>query len=99
MTTISYPLRINERIMPLVNLKAKEEYIDKSAALRRLLYQGVEDYVMELYKEGRLSAENIAEMLDKSIYDIHRLIQKRNIRVEHSDTIYRKSRETAKKLF
>lgn len=99
MTTLPYPLRIDKRIMPLVDLKAKEEYTDKSTALRILLYKGVEDYVLELYNEGRLSIGKVAEILNKSIYEVHRLVQKKNIKIEHSLAIYKKSRETAKKLF
>ena len=98
MTTLSYPLRIDQRIMPLVDLKAKDEYTDKSTALRKLLYQGVQDYVLDLYVDGRLSIGRVAELLDKSIYDIHKLIQKKDIKVGHSAEIYKKSRETARKL-
>jgi len=99
MTTLSYPLRIDERIMPLVDLMAKDEYTDKSTALRKLLYQGVEDYILELYKDGRLSIGKVAEILGKTIYDIHILIRKRGIKIKHSEEVYKKSRETAKKLF
>jgi len=99
MTTVSYPLRIDERIMPLVDLKAKDEYTDKSTALRKLLYKGVEDYLLELYAEGRLSIGRVAEMLNKSIYDVRVLIQAKGIKIMHSEEIYKKSRETAKKLF
>ena len=98
MKTISYPLRIDERIMPLVDIKAKDEYIDKSTALRKLLYKGVEDYLLELYEEGRISIGKTAEMLNKSVYEVQRLIQKKGIKMEHSPSIYKKSRETAKKL-
>ena len=99
MTTVSYPLRIDERIIPLVDLKAKSEYIDKSTAIRKLLYQGIEDYVLELYREGRISIGRVAGILNKSIYEVHRLIQKKSIKIEHPARIYKKSRKTAKKLF
>lgn len=99
MVTVSYPLRIDERIMPLVDLRAKDEYVDKSTALRKLLYQGVEDYVLELYRDGRLSIGKVAEILGKTIYDIHRLLQKRRIKIKHTEEVYKKSRETAKKFF
>jgi len=98
MTTISYPLRIDEKIMPLVDLKARDEYIDKSTALRKLLYRGVEDYLLELYEEGRISIGRVAEILNKSIDEVQNIIQKKGIKVEHSLRIYKKSRETAKKL-
>ena len=98
MRSIAYPLRIDERIMPLVELKAKDEYTDKSTALRKLLYTGVEDYVLELYGEGRLSIGKVCEILNKSIYDVHRLIKKKGIKIEHSAEIHKKSREHLQKF-
>lgn len=99
MKSISYPLRIDERILELVNLKSRDEYIDKSTALRKLLYKGVEDYVIELYIEGRLSIGKVAEILGKNIYDVHRILLKHGIKVEHDEKIYRASSRTAKKVF
>ena len=98
MKSISYPLRIDERIIELVNLKSKDEYIDKSTALRKLLYQGVEDYVIELYIEGRLSMGKVAEILGKSIYDVHKLLIKRGVKIEHDEKIIGASEKTAKKI-
>lgn len=98
MKSISYPLRIDERIIELVNLKSKDEYIDKSTALRKLLYQGVEDYVIELYIESRLSIGKVAEILGKSIYDVHKLLIKRGVKIEHDEKIIGASEKTAKKI-
>jgi len=98
MKSISYPLRIDERIIELVNLKSKDEYIDKSTALRKLLYQGVEDYVIELYIESRLSIGKVAEILGKSIYDVHKLLIKRGVKIEHDEKIISASEKTAKKI-
>ena len=39
----------------LANLRTKEEHVDKSTALRQLLYVGAQDYVLELYGSGRIS--------------------------------------------
>lgn len=99
MKTISYPLRIDERILELVNLKSKDEYIDKSTALRKLLYKGVEDYLIELYEDGRLSIGKVAEILGKSIYDVHKLLLKHGIKTEHDEAIHGASTKTAKKIF
>ena len=98
MKSISYPLRIDERIIELVNLKSKDEYIDKSTALRKLLYQGVEDYVIELYIESRLSIGKVAEILGKSIYDVHKLLIKRGVKIEHDEKIISAREKTAKKI-
>src|SRR3989344_1221331 len=98
MKNVSYPLRFDDRILELVNLKSKDEYIDKSTALRKLLYQGVEDYVIELYIESRLSIGKVAEILGKSIYDVHKLLIKRGVKIEHDEKIIGASEKTAKKI-
>lgn len=94
-----YPLRIDERIMPIIELKAKDEYIDKSTAIRKMIYRGVEDYVIELYKDGRISIGKAAEIIGKSVYDLQRLIEKKGVKIMHSENVLKKSKETAKKLF
>ncbi len=99
MKSISYPLRIDERILELVNLKSRDEYTDKSTALRKLLYMGVEDYVIELYIDGRLSIGKAAEILGKNVYDVHRILLKHGIKVGHEEKIYNASSKTAKRLF
>ena len=75
MATVAYPLRISDKLMGLAELRTKEEYVDKATAIRQLLYKGAEDYVLELYLKGRLSLSNAAEILDKSVHDILRLVQ------------------------
>ena len=99
MKSVSYPLRIDENVMSMVELKAKDEYIDKSTALRKLLYKGIEDYMIELYKEGRISIGKIAEVLGKSIHDMHRILLKHQVRIKHDENILVESRTTAKKIF
>ena len=99
MKNISYPLRIDEKIIELANLKAKDEYTDKSTALRKLLYKCVEDYVVELYSEGRLSIGKIAEILGKCVYDVQGIFLKHGIKAEHDEKIYLASEKTAKKFF
>ncbi len=99
MKSVSYPLRIDDQIMGMVELKAKDEYIDKSTALRKLLYTGIEDYMAGLYEEGRLSIGKMAEILGKSIYDVQRLLLSHNVRIKHDEEILANSQINAKKVF
>ncbi|MBU4373735.1 MAG: UPF0175 family protein [Euryarchaeota archaeon] len=73
MEAVSYPLRIPRKVMDLVDLRTKEEHVDKSTALRQLIYRGAQDYVMELYQKGRVSLSRAAELLDVSTFDVLRL--------------------------
>lgn len=99
MKSISYPLRLDEKIMDLAELKAKDEYIDKTSALRKLLYRGAEDYLIDLYLDGRLSIGKIAEILGKTIYDVHAILLKKGIKIYHGREIIEQSRRTAGELF
>ena len=99
MKSISYPLRLDEKIMDLAELKAKDEYIDKTTALRKLLYQGAEDYLIDLYLDGRLSIGKIAEILEKTIYDIHLILLKKGIKIDHGSELIEQSKRTAKEIF
>ena len=48
MTAIAYPLRIPEEILTISKLRAKEEHVDQTTALRQFLHIGVEEYVLQL---------------------------------------------------
>lgn len=98
MATKAYPLRIDENIFPIVDLKSKEEYVDKTTALRQLLYLGVEDYVMKLYGEGRVSLSKAAEVLRKSVHDVLLLAQKNGVKARISEEAGKASRKTAEAL-
>ena len=98
MVTKAYPLRIDENIFPVIELRAREEYVDKTTALRQLLYQGVEDYLMKLYGEGRISLGKAAEALNKSVHDVLLIAEKRKIKPQHSGQAHEKSIRTAKRL-
>lgn len=98
METVSYPLRIPEEILSLAKLRAKEEYIDQSTAIRQLLYLGAEEYVLGLVESGRLSIGKAAELLKTSIQDIHRLAEKHGIRLGATKEQQLKSSETMRDL-
>lgn len=98
MTTKAYPLRIDENVFPIIEFKAREDYVDKSTAARQLLYQGVENYVLKLYGDGRISLGKAAEALNKSVHDVLLLVQERKIKSPHPEQAYETSRRTAKRL-
>ncbi|HIH19823.1 TPA: hypothetical protein HA244_00995 [Candidatus Micrarchaeota archaeon] len=98
METVSYPLRIPEEILALAKLRAKEEYLDQSTALRQMLYLGAEDYVLSLVETGRISVGRAAELLKTSVQDIHRLAEKHGMRIGATGEQQKKSRLTLNRL-
>ena len=98
METVSYPLRIPQEIIALAKLRAKEEYIDQSTALRQLLYLGAEEYILTLVEAGRISIGRAAELLKTSIQDIYRLADKHGVRLGATREQAQKSAGTMRRL-
>jgi len=59
---------------------------------------GAQDYVLELYRKGRISLSRAAELLDVSTFDVLRMAEERGIEVGATEEHQKKSRETAKAL-
>jgi hypothetical protein len=98
MEAASYPLRIPKNILELALFRTKEEHIDKSTALRQLLYMGAQDYVLGLYKKGRISLSRAAELLEVSTFDVLRLAQEKGIQIGATGMQQEKSRDAAAEL-
>jgi len=73
MATKPYPLRIPDDLLDLAEARSKEQHVDRSTALRQLMYEGAEIYVLKLISAGRLSVSRGAEILNKSVHEIYRL--------------------------
>jgi len=93
-----YPLRIPENLVTLARLCSSEEHVNQSTALKQLLYTGAENYTLELLRKGRISISRAAELLDRTIYDIHRLAKEKNIELGTTEAYYKKSKEITKNL-
>jgi len=81
---IVYPLKLKEEIIPILELKSKEEHTNKAIVLKQLIYKSLQDYVIKLCAKGRLSIGKAAEVLDISIYDIHEIAIKKGIKLSAS---------------
>ena len=98
MEAVSYPLQIPKNVMTLVNLRTEEEHVDESTALMQLLFMGLQDYVVELHKKGRISLSRAADMLGVSTFDIIAIARERGIQIGATEEQQKKSRETAASL-
>ena len=58
-----YPVRIPKHLLELADLRAAEEQIDRSTALRQLLHAGALGYVLDVLAKGRISLSKAAELL------------------------------------
>lgn len=92
------PLRVPENLDELAALSAQEQHTDKATALRQWLHRGAAEYVSKLVAEGRISVGRAAELLDVTVYDIHRMAETQGIELGATDEQRRRSRELAAKL-
>ena len=95
---IVYPMKIREEIMPIIELKSKEEHTNKAVVLKQMMYKGLEDYILKLIEKGRISIGKAAEILDVSIYDIHEMAESKGIKLSASPEQRQKSKGYLKKI-
>ena len=91
--SIVYPIKLKEEIMPLIELKSKEEHTNKSIVLKQFLYKGMEDYIIGLISKCRLSAGKASEILGISIYYIHEIAKSKGIKLSATKEQRQRSRE------
>ena len=96
--TVVYPMKLKDEIMPIIELKSKEEHTNKAIVLKQLVYKGLEYYVMQLCVNGRLSVGKAAEILDISIYDVHRIAEREGAKLSATEEQRKKSKELLRKL-
>lgn len=92
--TVVYPIKLKDDIMPLIELKSREEHTNKAIVLKQFLYQGLKNYVIDLVGRGRLSVGKAAEILDLSIYEIHDIAKSKGLKLSATKEQRQKSRES-----
>ena len=75
------PLRIEQNILRLAELRGKDEHTTKTAAIKQFLYSGAEEYLLKLCSHGRISIGKAAEILHKSIYDLQESAKQKGIQL------------------
>ncbi len=96
--TVVYPMKLKDEIMPLIDLKSKEEHTNKAIVLKQILYKGLEDYAIGLVSRGRLSAGKAAEILNLSIYDIYEIAKSKGLKLSATKEQRVISKETIEKF-
>lgn len=92
------PLRIGENILRVAELKSKEEHTSRTAAIKQFLHSGVEEYVLRLCSQGRLSIGKAAEILHKSIYDLQESARQKGVELGITSEQYQRHKKYVKEL-
>lgn len=96
--TIVQPVRLSEKLKPLIELKSREEHLSKSVVIRKFVYEKLEDYALDLCNRGRLSIGKAAELLDTTIYDLLEKAKGKGIVLSAAEDAHEESRKTVEKL-
>lgn len=91
-------MRIPENLIELAEAKAAEERTDRATALRRLLYAGAEDHVLELLRRERISVSRAAELLDSSAHRVLLLARERGVETGSTTEQHERSARLAREL-
>jgi hypothetical protein len=92
MKTMPYPVRLPKHLLELADLRAEDERVDRSTALRQLLYSGAVGYVLELLGKGRISLSKAAELLDCSTLAVVQKAQNRGVPIGSAVEYYEKAK-------
>lgn len=87
------PLRLEEDILKLAELRSKDENTTKTTAIKQFLYSGAEEYLLRLCSQGRISIGKAAEILHKSIYDLQESAKQKGIELGITAKQYHKSKK------
>jgi len=63
-------IRLPEELLRAVRKRAKIEGLDESTTIRQLIDQGVKDYCVKLYREGRLTLGEAAEFANVNVREM-----------------------------
>src|SRR3989338_2469114 len=92
------PLRIEDKIMEVVELKSRDEHTNKTVAIRQFLHSGAEEYLLRLCSQGRISIGKVAEILQKSIYDLQEAAKQKGIELGITAKEYNEGKKLAEEI-
>lgn len=81
-------IRVPPQLVQEVDEIADVEGIDRSAALKRLIAEGIRqwkvEYAVRLYREGRVSKARAAELAGVSLYEMIDLLRERAMPLQYN---------------
>lgn len=92
------PLRIDDEILKVVELRSKDEHTSKTTTIKQFLYNGAEEYLLKLCSQGRISIGKVADLLHKSVYSLQESAKQKGIELGITAKEYNESKKLAKEL-
>jgi len=87
---ITKSIRMPEDLLDAITIVEKEEKIEETTAIRKLIKIGYETYITDLYKAGKLTLTDISRYLDIGQIEALELLLNRGVKgnLDASDIMY-----------
>jgi hypothetical protein len=84
--SVSKTVRLPRKLLRAIEHRAESEDVNESSAIRHLLTLGAEDYAVELFREGKVTLNEAAELagvtLRQMVDSLHRHGVRGNVRID-----------------
>lgn len=77
---MSIIIDIPKNIEDVLELRSREEHIDRISVLKQMLWDGVESYLIAQHSSGKISKGKLAELLKVDIYELNEVLEKHNVK-------------------
>lgn len=77
---MSITIDVPKNIENILDLRSREEHIDRVSVLKQMLWDGVESYLVNQYSGGKISKGKLAELLNLDIYGVNDVLEKHHIK-------------------
>jgi predicted HTH domain antitoxin len=79
-TSVVKTIRLPKNLASAIKRWARLEKVDESTAIRQLLAMGVEKFAVKLYKEGKFSLNQAAELADVPVREMLDVLASHGVR-------------------
>ncbi|MGH9910713.1 MAG: UPF0175 family protein [Nitrososphaerales archaeon] len=63
-------VRIPKELLKIVKRRARTEGVDESTAIRQLISMGIKNYAVDLYRNGKITLREAAEIANVSVREM-----------------------------
>jgi len=77
---VSKTVRLPEELFKVIEHRARHEKIDESTAIRQLLALGAEGYAVELFRQGKITLNEAAELAGVALRQMIDLLQRHGVK-------------------
>lgn len=77
---MSITIDVPKNIENILDLRSREEHIDRVSVLKQMLWDGAESYLVNQYSGGKISKGKLAELLNLDVYDVNDVLEKHHIK-------------------